>query len=243
MTAAAVVLGGAGGLGGAILTALTHDGQRTPWMTWHSDAAPADALIERSAGGRSVQCDVANSGSLERLAAAVAEQHDRVDVLVHAAVATIPGELTSIGVPALEAALRTSALSLLGAVGAFDRLLLPGASVIYLTSIGSERVVRGYGSVGVAKAAGEALVHYLAAELGPRGVRVNAVSAGPVATKALAAMNPDSERLLASSAKRAPLGRNVSREDVAATVASLSSGAWGAVTGQVVTVDSGLFLA
>lgn len=243
MTAAAVVLGGAGGLGGAILTALTHDGRLSPWMTWHSDPAPADALVGRSAGARSVQCDVTDSASLERVAAAVGHQDDRVDVLVHAAVATVPGELTTIGVAALEAALKTSALSLLGAIVAFDRLLLPGASVVYLTSIGSGRVVSGYGSVGVAKAAGEAMVRYLAVELGPRGIRVNAVSAGPVATKALAAMNPDSERLLASSAKRAPLGRNVSAGDVGAAVASLSSGAWSAVTGQVVTVDSGLFLA
>lgn len=242
MTAAAVVLGGAGGLGGAILTALTEGGRRTPWVTWHSDAVPADALIEHAGSGRSMHCDVADSGQLLRLADQVAEQHDAVEVLVHAAVAPVQGELMSVGVPTLSAALRVSALSLLDAVTAFDRLLTRGSSVIYLTSIGRERVVPGYGSVGVAKAAGEALVRYLAAELGPRGVRVNGVSAGPVATKALAAMTRDSERLLASSARRAPLGRNVAPGDVGAAVASLCSPSWSAVTGQVVTVDAGLFL-
>jgi enoyl-[acyl-carrier-protein] reductase (NADH) len=190
-----------------------------------------------------LRCAVAVASDLESLATAVAASSDSVSVLVHCAVDAVNGPLTEIGVDRLNAALAVSATSLLGAVTAFGPMLVPGSAVIYLTSVGGQRVVRDYGAVGVAKAAGEALVRYLASELAVGGVRVNAVSAGPVDTGALQIMTGDVAAVLASSARRSPMRRNVTTAEVSDMVVMLTGPRSTAVTGQIVTVDTGLFLA
>lgn len=114
--------------------------------------------------------------------------------------------------------------------------------MIYLTSIGSIRAIPGYASVGVAKAAGEAIVRYLAEELGPRGVRVNAVASGPTATKALSSMFGDGDAVVRSAAKRSPLQPAADARDVGAFVVGICGPAGRGITGQVISVDGGLFL-
>ena len=135
-------------------------------------------------------------------------------------------------------ALETSAYSLTAIVKAAQDLLNPGASIITLTYHGSRQVAQNYNVMGVAKAALEASVRYLANDLGPRGIRVNAISAGPIRT--LAASGIAGFRSLHKSfAGVAPLRRNVTIEDVGKTAIWLSSDWASAVTGEIIYVDAG----
>jgi enoyl-[acyl-carrier protein] reductase I len=113
-----------------------------------------------------------------------------------------------------------------------------GGSILTLTYMGAEKVIPHYNVMGVAKAALEASVRYLAYDLGPKGIRVNAISAGPIKTLAAAGIAGFKEMLHYSS-ERAPLKRNVTAEEVARTALYLVSDMAGAVTGEVVHVDAG----
>ena len=113
----------------------------------------------------------------------------------------------------------------------------PGASIVALSSLGSVRVLENYSLVGTSKAALEALVRYLAVELAPRGIRVNAVSAGVVETGALEHF-PNREAMLASGARN-PAGRIVTPEDVAGVVSFLCSPDAEMIRGQTVVIDGG----
>jgi enoyl-[acyl-carrier protein] reductase III len=117
-----------------------------------------------------------------------------------------------------------------------------GGSIIALTSAGSIRVLPEYGAVGASKAAIESLVRYLAVELAPRNVRVNAVSPGIVDTDALRHF-PDREGLLVVGAERTPAGRLATPEDVAGVVSFLCSPSAEMIRGQVIVVDGGAGLA
>ena len=113
-----------------------------------------------------------------------------------------------------------------------------GGSVVTLTSLGSDRVFPNYNVMGVAKAALEASVRYLAADLGPKNVRVNAISAGPIKTLAAAGIGGFST-ILNVYRERAPLRRNVEAAEIAEAAAFLLSDAGKAITGEVLMVDSG----
>src|SRR4029077_7838982 len=114
----------------------------------------------------------------------------------------------------------------------------PGSSVLTLTYYGAEKVVSNYNVMGVAKAALEASVRYLAADLGPEGVRVNAISAGPVRTLAAAGI-AGFKKMYGSFADVAPLRSNITIEDVGKTALWLASDLSSAVTGEVIYVDGG----
>jgi enoyl-[acyl-carrier protein] reductase III len=113
-----------------------------------------------------------------------------------------------------------------------------GARIIALSSLGASRALPDYGFIGASKAALEALVRALAQELGPRGIRVNAVSAGPVDTDALR-MFPHREAMLAAFAERAPAGPTLTAEDVAGAVYLLCLPEASMVTGHTLVVDGG----
>jgi enoyl-[acyl-carrier protein] reductase III len=121
------------------------------------------------------------------------------------------------------------------------RLMPDGGVVVNLTSLGSQRVLPHYTSVGVSKAALEALTRYLAVELAPRGIRVNAVSAGYVDTDALRTF-PNWQEMLAQAQEKTPAGRMLTVEDVARIVAFLCTEEADMVRGQVIVVDGGLSL-
>jgi enoyl-[acyl-carrier protein] reductase I len=140
--------------------------------------------------------------------------------------------------PDFATALQVSAWSLLLVARRAEPVLAPEASLVTMSYLGAQRVVPGYRVMGIAKAALEATVRELAFELGPRGVRVNAISAGPVATLSAQAV-PDFDRMLARYAEVAPLRAQVTGEDVANLAVFLASDASRRITGQVLTVDAG----
>ena len=131
-----------------------------------------------------------------------------------------------------------SAYSLVALARAFEPLLAPGASVLCMTYYGSQKVIPNYNVMGVAKAALESSVRYLASDLGVKGVRVNAISAGPVKTLSSSAIS-DFNTILGRIEERAPLHRNVTIEDVGNTALFLASDMASAITGECVFVDSG----
>jgi enoyl-[acyl-carrier protein] reductase I len=135
-------------------------------------------------------------------------------------------------------ALDISAYSLVGLVRGAQPYMSHGGSIMALTYYGSEKVVANYNVMGVAKAALEACVRYLAVDLGPSGVRVNAISAGPVRTLAASGVT-GFKYMYGRFRDVAPIRRNITIEDVAGTAVYLASDLSTAVTGEVVYVDGG----
>lgn len=187
-------------------------------------------------------CDVGNDDDITRLMERVREVYGQIDILVHAIAFAnrdeIKGEYLNVTRAGFITALEISAYSLTALVKAAGDMLCPGASVLTLTYHGSQQVIPNYNVMGVAKAALEASVRYLAADLGPRGIRVNAVSAGPIRT--LAASGIAGFRTLHRQvADASPLRRNVTIEDVGNTATWLSSDMAGGITGEIIYVDAG----
>ena len=135
-------------------------------------------------------------------------------------------------------ALDVSAFSLVALTREARPFLAAGSSVITLTYYGAEKVVSNYNVMGVAKAALEASVRYLAADLGPDGIRVNAISAGPVRTLAAAGI-AGFKKMYGAFADVAPLRANITPEDVGRSAVYLASDLSSAVTGEVLYVDGG----
>lgn len=187
-------------------------------------------------------CDVGSDEQIEALMARVREVYGSIDILVHAIAFAnrdeIKGEYLNVTRQGFLMAMDISAYSLTALVKAAGDMLQPNASVLTMTYHGSQQVVPNYNVMGVAKAALEASMRYLAADLGPRGVRVNAISAGPIRT--LAASGIAGFRTLHRQvAEASPLRRNVTIEDVGNTAAWLCSDYAAGVTGEIVYVDAG----
>jgi enoyl-[acyl-carrier protein] reductase I len=193
---------------------------------------------------RLLPCDVSADHEVDALFASVGEAWGGLDFLVHGA-AFAPREAISerfvkTSREAFRIALDVSAYSLVALAGRAAPLMAArgGGSILTLTYLGSERVFPNYNVMGVAKAALEASVKYLASDLGPEGIRVNAVSAGPVKTLAAAGISGFST-ILGVYRDRAPLRRNIEGSEVAdAAVFLLGPGGRG-VTGEVLMVDAG----
>jgi enoyl-[acyl-carrier protein] reductase I len=187
-------------------------------------------------------CDVQSDPDIERVFERWGATHDGLDVLVHALAFAKREELTGRFVDTsrdgFALALDVSAYSLV----ALSRAALPhlrrGSSIMTLTYYGSEKVVANYNVMGVAKAALEASVRYLAADLGPDGIRVNAISAGPIRTLAAAGIS-GFKKMYGEFADVTPLRANITPEDVGKTALYLASDLASAVTGEVIYVDGG----
>jgi enoyl-[acyl-carrier protein] reductase I len=189
-------------------------------------------------------CDVSSDAEIERFFGQVKERTDRIDLLLHS-VAFAPrealsGEFVQTSRQAFSIAHDISAYSLVG----LTRAALPfmeknGGSVIAMTYLGAARVVPHYNVMGVAKAALEASVRYLAADLGAAGIRVNGISAGPIKTLAAAGGIGDFRYILRWNQLNAPMERNVSIEDVGGAAVYLLSDLASGVTGEIHHVDCG----
>jgi enoyl-[acyl-carrier protein] reductase I len=192
-------------------------------------------------------CDVSSDEDIAKVFEKVEQEFGGLDFVVHGA-AFAPREELSLPFSqttreGFRLALDISAYSLIpltrGAVPLMEKR--GGGSVLTLSYLGSERVFPNYNVMGVAKAALEASVRYLAADVGPKNIRVNAISAGPVKTLAAAGISGFSS-ILNVYRERAPLRRNIDTTEVGAAAAFLLSDAGRAITGEVLMVDAGFHI-
>jgi enoyl-[acyl-carrier protein] reductase I len=201
-------------------------------------------LAEKLENPLLLPCDVASDQQIEAVAAAVDKEFGGLDFLVHGAAFAPADALSQPFVDttreSFRVALDVSAYSLVGLTRAVAPLMEKrgGGSVVTLTYIGSQRVFTNYNVMGVAKAALESTVRYLAADLGPRNIRVNAISAGAIKTLAAAGISGFSS-ILQVYRDRAPLRRGVDQSEVADAALFLLSTDSRAITGEVLMVDAG----
>ncbi len=188
-------------------------------------------------------CDVTKDEEIEKVFSTLKQEWGAVDILVHAIAFANKEDLTNPYVQTsrqgFHLALDVSAYSLV-ALARHAVPLMEGrkGSIVTLTYMGSERVIPNYNVMGVAKAALEASVRYLANDLGPKDIRVNAISAGPLRTLAAAGIS-DFRTMLHHVGDRAPLKRNIDAEEVGKAALYLCSDWGSAVTGEVLHVDAG----
>jgi enoyl-[acyl-carrier protein] reductase I len=209
-----------------------------------------ESLIERrvrplaeSIGSTFVEpCDVQSDEQIRAVMAKWQAAHGQLDILVHALAFAkredLDGAFVDTSRDGFALALDVSAYSLVALVREARPMLASGASIMTLTYYGAEKVVVNYTVMGVAKAALEASVRYLAADLGPSGVRVNAISAGPIRTLAASGI-AGFKKLYGSFAEVAPLRRNMTLEDVGRSAVYLASDLSSGVTGEILYVDAG----
>ena len=209
-----------------------------------------ESLIERrvrplatSIGSTFVEpCDVQSDDDIRAVFTKWGAAYGRLDILVHALAFAkredLEGGFVDTSRDGFALALDVSAYSLVALTREARPFLAAGSSVMTLTYYGAEKVVSNYNVMGVAKAALEASVRYLAADLGPDGIRVNAISAGPVRTLAAAGI-AGFKKMYGAFADVAPLRANITPEDVGRTAVYLASDLSSAVTGEVLYVDGG----
>jgi enoyl-[acyl-carrier protein] reductase I len=190
-------------------------------------------------------CDVSDDAQLARLAEGLGASGVTLDAVVHSIAFANREDLSRSFVETSRAgfalAQDVSAYSLVAVARAVAPLMPHGGALLTLTYLGSVRVVENYNVMGVAKASLEAAVRYLAADLGPRGIRVNAISAGPIKTASARAVK-DFSKVLDGVAAIAPLRRNTDPAEVADTAVFLASPLGRGVTGNVVYVDAGFHI-
>ena len=229
----------------AIAQALSNAGMRLAF-TYQGERLKesVEELMSSMAGSLLLPCDVTNDDEIAAVFTQVDREFGKLDTLVHSVAFAPREDLESDFVKTsrngFKLAHDISAYSLV----ALTRAALPlmekagGGSVIAMTYYGAEKVVEGYNLMGAAKASLEACVRYLAANLGPRNVRINAISAGPVNTLAARGVRGFTG-MLKHHAERAPLRRNVDLEEIGNAALFLASSMSSAITGEVIFVDCG----
>ncbi|HEY4046092.1 MAG TPA: enoyl-ACP reductase [Acidobacteriaceae bacterium] len=204
--------------------------------------AEAEGLASELEGAETFQCDVSRDEEIEALFRKLKERYGTLHTLVHSVAFAPADELNNDFLLTSREGFRiahdVSVYSLIAVTRAATPLMPEGGSVITLTYYGSTKVVPRYNVMGVAKAALEATVRYLAADLGRQKIRVNAISAGPIKTLAARGIGGLSE-MLKAHAERAPLKRNVDQSEVGNAALFLASDLSSGVTGEVLYVDCG----
>jgi enoyl-[acyl-carrier protein] reductase I len=202
----------------------------------------ADALIPELKDARAYQCDVSSDAEIDALFVTLKETYGTLHTVVHA-VAFAPSDaikndflLTSR--EDFRIAHDVSAYSLIAVARAAAPLMTEGGSILTLTYYGSTKTFPNYNVMGVAKAALEATVRYLAVSLGPKNIRVNAISAGPIKTLAARGIG-DFSKILDAVTERAPLHRNVDQLEVGGAALFLASDLASGITGEITYVDCG----
>jgi enoyl-[acyl-carrier protein] reductase I len=215
--------------------ALTYQGERLEENVRDLAAALNDPLL--------LPCDVTRDEDLDRLAEEVRRSFGALDFVVHSVAYALREELDGEFLGTSREGYRIAQDISSYSLTAIARRMAPlmegrGGSIVALTYLGGERVVPHYNVMGVAKAALEMSVRYLAADLGPRGIRVNAISAGPIKTLASSAVHGIS-KMLEYHRTHAPLRKNTEQEEVGDAALFLLSHLGRGVTGEVVHVDGG----
>jgi len=213
-------------------------------ITYQNERLKSEAhdLVTSLPGAEPFQCDVSSDAEIEQLFAQIQQRFGHLDALVHS-VAFAPaedmkGEFLNTTREGFRIAQDVSVYSLIAVARGAAPLMTNGGSVITLSYFGAEKVVPGYNVMGVAKAALEATVRYLANSLGPKNIRVNAISAGPIKTLASRGVG-DFGTMLKNHAEHAPLKRNVDPKEVGDTALFLASDLSSGITGETIYVDCG----
>lgn len=230
----------------AIAEAFAREGAKL-LLTYQNDRAkPQVEELGRELGAAGYfPCEVREQADIDKLAEAIQSSGHKLDVMVHSIATAHPGDL---GKPFVQTsregfqlALDVSAYSLVALSKALSPLMTDGGAIMTLTYLGSTRVVTNYNVMGIAKAALEAEVRYLASELGPSKIRVNAISAGPIKTISARGIK-DFSKVLDVVSQHAPLRRNTEPAEVADTAVFLASNLGRGVTGNVIYVDAGFHI-
>ena len=234
-----LVTGGSRGIGRAIALRFARDGAKRVAIGYlrNDDAAEATAEELRALGAEPVlvRGNVTSDKVIDQVAAL-----GPLDVLVHNAATGVVRSALETDDKHWDWTMNANARALLSLARTAAPSMPPGSSIIAISSLGSQRVLGNYVLIGTSKAALEALVRYLAVELGPRGIRVNAVSPGVVETEALEHF-PNKQEMLAFGSRNAA-GRIVAPDDVAGAVAFLCSPDAEMVRGHTLIVDGGFSL-
>lgn len=227
----------------AIAQKLAADGWRLA-LTYQNErlALEAKDLIGELPGAAGFMCDLTQDEQVARLFEELKEKYGALHGLVHSVGFAPPDELKKPFVETSREGFRIahdiSVYSLIAVARGAAPLMASGGGMVTLTYYGSEKVVPNYNVMGVAKAALEATVRYLAYDLGPKAIRVNAISAGPIKTLAARGIANFGD-MLKTQTERAPLKRNVDVGEVGATAAFLLSAAGSGITGETIYVDCG----
>jgi enoyl-[acyl-carrier protein] reductase I len=213
-------------------------------ITYQNERLEQEArdLILSLPGAEAFMCDVSRDEDIDRLFVQLKEKYGKLDVLVHS-VAFAPaeelrGEFINTTREGFRIAHDVSVYSLIAVSRAAAPLMTDGGSIMTMTYYGAEKVVPKYNVMAVAKAALECTVRYLASDLGPKKIRVNAISAGPIKTLAARGISGLSE-MLRMHAERSPLRRNVEVKEVGDTGVFLASDGSAGITGETIYVDCG----
>lgn len=189
-----------------------------------------------------VECDVTDPEALDKAFADIEAKWGKIDFLVHAIAfadkSALEGRYIDTTVEQFNRSMEISAFSLVAVAKRAYSLMKDGGSILTLSYYGAEKVIPNYNLMGVAKAALEASVRYLAADLGPEGIRVNGISAGAIKTLAASGIG-DFRKMLAYGEANSPLRRNVSTDEVGNAGMYLLSDLSSGVTGEIHYVDSG----
>jgi len=214
--------------------AFTYQGERVKEQV--------EKIAAELGGGPVIECDVSSDESLRRMADEVGSSFGRIDALVHSIAFVkkedLSGTVYETSRDGFAMALDISSYSLIALVQALYPHLNDGASILALTYLGATAIVPNYNIAGISKAALESIMRYLAFDLGARGIRVNAISAGPIKTASSRQVGGFS-RILDVVPKVAPLRRNITSDDVGKTAVYLVSDLSSAVTADVHFVDAG----
>jgi enoyl-[acyl-carrier protein] reductase I len=216
-------------------------------LSYQSDRLKAEAeqLLQdlgQSRSGRAFQCDVSRDEEIDSLFTQIASSFPKIDILIHS-VAFAPADAVKNDFlltkrEDFRIAHDVSVYSLIALARGAAPLMTEGGAILTLTYYGAEKVFPNYNVMGVAKAALESAVRYLAASLGTKNIRVNAISAGPIKTLAARGIGDFSQILTAVTA-RAPLHRNVEQIEVGNTALFLCSPLASGITGEITFVDCG----
>ena len=216
-------------------------------VTWLNESARpyVEPLAEQLQAPIQMPLDVEQDGQMEAVFDALGARWERLDFVLHsiafAPAADLHGRVADSSREGFARAMDISCHSLARMARLAEPLMQGGGSLLTMSYLGAEEVVANYGLMGPVKAALESTVRYLAAELGPQGIRVNAVSPGPLATRAASGIQ-HFDQLLADAAERAPLRRLVSIEDVGALCTFMASDASRSMTGSTLYVDAGFHI-
>ena len=227
----------------AIAQRLNEAGARLV-ITYQNERLKAEAhdLITSLPGAQAFQCDVSSDAEIDSLYAQLKQHFGQLDAVVHsvayAPAEELKGDFLNTSREGFRVAHDVSVYSLIAVTRAAAPLMTNGGSVITLSYLGAEKVVPGYNVMGVAKAALEASVRYLAYSLGEKKIRVNAISAGPIKTLAARGVG-DFSTMLKNHAEHAPLKRNVEPREVGDTALFLTSDLGSGITGETIYVDCG----